>query len=204
MPALSSWLIGRHLIINWICFACMYSMYILYANYGNHCTSDHPWKEGSPTLKEGSPSLRFISRFLPSWLREIFLALVGAWVRGCHKYRIHTNSEGRNIYFNKFLLYTNITNTFLIQPFIHSGESDWVCASLWQKRLSLLVCTRRKADFPPAQPGATTLAPGEACRQKAEACSGANGTWCYFNDLKYPPIQLCYWPGNTWSKCTSG
>ena len=54
--------------------------------------------------------------------------------------------------------------------------------------LSLLVCTRRKADVPPAQPGATTLAPGEACQRKAEACSGANYTWCYFTDLNITPM----------------
>ena len=33
----------------------------------------------------------------------------------------------------------------------------------------LLVCTWRKAHFPPQQPGATALAPGEAGKRKAEA-----------------------------------
>ena len=32
--------------------------------------------------------------------------------------------------------------------------------------VSLLVCTWRKADFPPQKTHANTLAPGEACRQK--------------------------------------
>ena len=46
------------------------------------------------------------------------------------------------------------------------------------------VCTWCKADFPPQQTRATTLAPGEACRRKAEACSGTNDTWCYLSDPK--------------------
>ena len=49
--------------------------------------------------------------------------------------------------------------------------------------VSLLVCSRRKADFPPQQTGSTTLGPGEACRRKAEVRSSANDTWCYFTDL---------------------
>ena len=40
---------------------------------------------------------------------------------------------------------------------------------------------------------ATTLAPGEACQWKAEACSGANYTLRYFSDLKNAPMQLSYW-----------
>ena len=53
--------------------------------------------------------------------------------------------------------------------------------------VSLLVSTQRKADFPPQQTGATRLAPGEACRQKAEVCSDAKDTYCYFSDLKQIP-----------------
>ena len=56
--------------------------------------------------------------------------------------------------------------------------------------VSLLVCKQRKADFPVAQPGTTTLAPGEACRRIAEACSRTNDTWCYFTDLNIMPIML--------------
>ena len=44
----------------------------MYVNCGTHCTHDHPWNKGSPTL-------RFFPRFLPR-LREFFLARVGAWV----------------------------------------------------------------------------------------------------------------------------
>ena len=54
MPGLSSWLTGQHPIINLIGFACIY----LHVNYCTHCTPDHRWKEGSPTK-------RFFSRFLP-------------------------------------------------------------------------------------------------------------------------------------------
>ena len=52
--------------------------------------------------------------------------------------------------------------------------------------VSLLVCTRRKADFffPPQQTGATTLMPD------TNYTNVANDTWCYFSDLKNTPIQL--------------
>ena len=46
------------------------------------------------------------------------------------------------------------------------------------------IISRRKADFPPQQTRATTLAPWEAFRRKAEACFGAKDTWYYLTDRK--------------------
>ena len=84
------------------------------------------------------------------------------------------------------------------------GEELWIrprALPCVQRRCkSWLVCTRRH----PQQTGATALAPGEAWRRKAEASSGANDTWCYFRYLKDAPMNLRYWPKNSWSKCTSG
>ena len=57
--------------------------------------------------------------------------------------------------------------------------------------VSLLVCTRRKAS--PAATRRQYSAPGEAWRRKAEACSGANDTWCYFSDLENVPLKLRNW-----------
>ena len=53
------------------------------------------------------------------------------------------------------------------------------------------------------QTSATTLAPGEVCRRKAEASSGANDTWCYFSEnCANATDQVAL--TNSWSKCTSG
>ena len=42
----------------------------IYVNYDTHCTLDHPWKEGSPTLRSSSSSI-LKSSFLPSWVRGV-------------------------------------------------------------------------------------------------------------------------------------
>ena len=55
--------------------SCVYVCLYMSVNYGPHRIPDHPWKEGPPTLRSSS-------RFLPCWLREYFLALWGARVRG--------------------------------------------------------------------------------------------------------------------------
>ena len=48
----------------------------MFGNYGTHCTPEHPWKEGSPTLHS-------FSRFRPC---SLFPAKWGARVRGeCHR-----------------------------------------------------------------------------------------------------------------------
>ena len=84
-------------------------------------------------------------------------------------------------------------------PYLAPSAIDFL-----QRRMYLASCTRHKADFLLQQTAAATLAPGEACRRKAEACSGANETWCYFCDLKNAPLQSRNWSPNTWSKCPSG
>ena len=48
----------------------------MHVNYGPHCTLDHPWEEGSHTLRSSS-------RFLPSCP----LGGLGLWVRRCHNIR---------------------------------------------------------------------------------------------------------------------
>ena len=52
MPGLSLGLTGQHPITGLKCFAC------IHVNYGTRWAPDVPWKEGSPTL-------RTFSRFLP-------------------------------------------------------------------------------------------------------------------------------------------
>ena len=76
MPGLSSWITGQNPITILIWCACIY----LYVNCGTHCTPDHPWKKGSPTL-------RFFSRFLPCWFKGVFSCPCGGMGKGgCHKY----------------------------------------------------------------------------------------------------------------------
>ena len=48
-PGLSLWLTGQQPITHFKCFVCMYLR--MYVNYDIHCTPDHPWKEGYPTLR---------------------------------------------------------------------------------------------------------------------------------------------------------
>ena len=62
-PRLADLCRGSHPIVSLTRCACIY----LYVNHGPHGTPGHPWKDGSPTM-------RLASRFLP--------ALVGAWVKG--------------------------------------------------------------------------------------------------------------------------
>ena len=65
---------------------------------------------------------------------------------------------------------------------------------------SLLVCTRRKADFPPQQTVTTTLTPGgEPPKSRAVFWRKRYMVLFYWSKK-----QLCHWPANTRSKCTSG
>ena len=59
-----------------------------------------------------------------------------------------------------------LENTQLFHPNLAPSAIDFLHWRMYR-------CTRRKTDFPPQQTGAATLAPGEACRWKAEACSSA-------------------------------
>ena len=97
-------------------------------------------------------------------------------------------------------------------PIDTSQRSSHLCISLFvrqqrflqKEKLSIFsIVSRirgRKADFPPQQTGAATLAPVEACRWKAEVCSGANDTWCYSHGNSRGDVSVSVESTNALSK----
>ena len=82
---------------------------------------------------------------------------------------------------NNILLLNNCFSSWVVLgPYLAPSAIDFLHRRMYRCKFSPGV----KTDFPPQQTRPSTLAPGEACRRKAELCSCANYTWCYFSDPK--------------------